>query len=64
MISFIYFWLHWVSVSIHGLFYLRRAGAALRCRALALGHVSSVVGELGLSCPAAGRIFPDWGLNL
>ena len=64
------FWLHWVLVSVCGLFLVAECGgysliAVLRLliAMAALELRGSGVAAHGLSCPEACRIFPDQGTN-
>ena len=73
---FIYFWLCWVSVSVHrlSLVVASRGYSSLRCAGFSLSwllllwstgsrHAGSVVVVHGLSCSVACGIFPDQGSN-
>ena len=73
---FIYFWLHWVLVSVRGLSLVAASGdhSSSRCAGLSLSrpfllrstgsrHAGSVVVAHGPSCSVACGIFPDQGSN-
>ena len=73
---FIYFWLHWVFVSVQGLSLVAASGghSSSRCAGLSLSRPlllrsigsrrsGSVVVAHGPSCSAACGIFPDQGSN-
>ena len=77
LLSFIYFWLCWVFVSMRGLSVVAASGghSSSRCAGLSLSRLlllrstgsrraGSVVVVHGPSCSAACGIFPDQGSNL
>ena len=61
---YIYFWLHWVFVAVHGFSLVAVVGGCPLVSVCGLLFaVVSLVVEHGLSCTVACRILPDQGLN-
>ena len=67
---FIYFWLHWIFVTVCRLSLVAASGASsIRCVGLScqwlllLQSTGSAVEAHGVSCSAGGGIFPGQGLN-